>query len=80
MREPASKSKVKEAKEIAEVIRALSGLVEGGNSVPSTHVGYLTNACNSSSIRPDTLFSPPWAPSQYTHTFKKVEIKKDTQN
>lgn len=56
MREPASESKVKEAKEIAEVIRALSGLVEGGNSVPSTHVGDLTNACNPSSMRPDTLF------------------------
>lgn len=67
MRDPASKSKVKEVKEIAQVLGALPGLVKGGNLVPSTHVRYLRNACNPSSMRSD-LFSDLHGHFHNTHT------------
>ena len=75
MRDPASKSKVKEAKEIAQVLRTLPGLVKGGSSVPRTHVRYLTTAYNPRSMRSDTLLTSMGTFTIHTHTFKKLEIK-----
>ena len=39
-------------------IRGLTALPEVLSLVPSTHVGWLTTSCDSSSRRPDVLFWP----------------------
>lgn len=54
---------------------ALAALAENQGSVPSTHVGWLTTTCNSSSRLSD-LFSPPNAPAHTSHTYSTIHTKK----
>lgn len=47
-----------EAGEMAGLLSALTALAKDLASIPSSHTGQLTIACNSSSMASDTLFPP----------------------
>ena len=41
-----------------KLLRVLGALLEDSSSFPSTHVAWLTNACDIGSSRPNALFRP----------------------
>lgn len=68
--------------EVAPWLRAYTALIERRNSVPNTHTGQITIACNSGSRRSDGLFWAAWAgalPCMHTHLCicMRVHMHKD---
>lgn len=50
------------AEEIVQQLRVLTAFTKDSNADPSTHIRWLTTACDSSSKGPSILLWPPWTP------------------